>query len=115
MAQEIAEREKELREKQASMANMRNEYVQMTKNLLRIPERRRRKKEAAQRKAEAKLSQKQQSKSECQYQTFFDRIIKSRAFLSSDDDSSDGAPVRAPEDAGEDSPRPPRITDSEDS
>ncbi|KAK6741499.1 hypothetical protein RB195_009387 [Necator americanus] len=181
MAEEIAERERELRDKQASMANMRNEYVQMTKNLLRIPElveekkgrgggrrrkgeagdefvndssdmgswhggeggeehgerkkkdksakkasrkrrerraadagsgsegeedaheRRRRKKEAAERKAAAKLSQKQQAK------------IKSRAFLSSDDDSSDGAPVPVPEDAGEDSPRPPRITDSEDS
>ncbi|KAE9416876.1 hypothetical protein Angca_004307 [Angiostrongylus cantonensis] len=38
LAQEMEEREKELREKQASMANMRNEYVQMTKNLLRIPD-----------------------------------------------------------------------------
>ncbi|KAK6013696.1 tetratricopeptide repeat protein, partial [Ostertagia ostertagi] len=187
LAQEIEEREKELREKQASMASMRNEYVQMTKNLLRIPElvdekkggrgggggrrrrgeggdefvndssdmgswhgeegggergekrrkdkssskkaarrrrekraaeagsgsegeesaqeRRRRKKEAAERKSAAKLSQKQSAK------------IKSKAFLSSEEDSSDGAPVRAPEDVvpEEDSPRPPRITDSDDS
>lgn len=185
LAQEMEEREKELREKQASMASMRNEYVQMTKNLLRIPElveekkgrggggggrrrkgehgeefvndssdmgswqgeggegagdgerrkkdksskkaarkrrekraadagsgsegeestqeRRRRKKEAAERKATAKLSQKQSAK------------IKSKAFLSSDEDSSDGAPARAPKDAGDNSPKPPRITDSEDS
>ncbi|KAK6057488.1 putative ATP synthase F1, epsilon subunit [Cooperia oncophora] len=185
LAQEIEEREKELREKQASMASMRNEYVQMTKNLLRIPElvdekkggrgggggrrrkgeggdefvndssdmgswhgeegggdggerrrkeksaskkaarkrrekraaeagsgsegeesgqeRRRRKKEAAERKAAARLSQKQSAK------------IKSKAFLSSEEDSSDGAPVRVPEDVGDDSPRPPRITDSDDS
>uniref|UniRef100_A0A1I7XTC8 TPR_REGION domain-containing protein n=1 Tax=Heterorhabditis bacteriophora TaxID=37862 RepID=A0A1I7XTC8_HETBA len=39
-------------------------------------------------------------------------LVKSRAFLSSDDDSSDGAPPPQPEDI-EDSPRPPRITDSE--
>ncbi|KJH46483.1 tetratricopeptide repeat protein [Dictyocaulus viviparus] len=185
IAQEMEEREKELREKQASMANMRNEYVQMTKNLLRIPElvdekkggrsagsggrrrkgdvedefvndssdmgswhgeegaadgekrrkdksskkmsrkrrerkaaeagsgteedesaheRRRRKKEAAaDRKSNVKLSQKQTTK------------IKSRAFLSSDEDSSDGAPIRNTEDTGNESPRPPRITDSEDS
>ncbi|WKY00764.1 hypothetical protein Q1695_015079 [Nippostrongylus brasiliensis] len=184
LAQEIEERERELREKQKSMANMRSEYVKMTKNLLRIPElveekkgsrggggggrrrkgeggeefvndssdmgswhgeegqgdggerrkkdksskkasrkrrekraaeagsgsdeertaeRRKRKKEAADRKAAAKLSQKQTAK------------IKSKAFLSSDEDSSDGAPPPAPADVGDDSPRPPRITDSEDS
>ncbi|KAK5974817.1 RNA polymerase-associated protein CTR9 [Trichostrongylus colubriformis] len=182
LAQEIEEREKELREKQASMASMRNEYVQMTKNLLRIPElvdekkggrgggggrrrkgdvgdefvndssdmgswhgeegrgdgerrrkdksaskkaarkrrekraaeagsgsddesaqeRRRRRKEASERKSAAKLSQKQSAK------------IKSKAFLSSEEDSSDGAPVRVPEDVGDESPRPPRITDSDD-
>ncbi|VDM54221.1 unnamed protein product [Angiostrongylus costaricensis] len=171
LAQEMEEREKELREKQASMANMRNEYLvdekkggrsagsgrrrradvgdefvndssdmgswhgeegadggerrrkdKLSKKMSRkrrekraaetgsaseedesAQERRRRRKEAAERKSAAKLSQKQSSK------------IKSRAFLSSDEDSSDGGPVHAPEDPGNDSPRPPRITDSEDS
>ncbi|KAJ1355322.1 hypothetical protein KIN20_012666 [Parelaphostrongylus tenuis] len=172
LAQEAEERERELREKQASMANMRNEYLvdekkggrgsgsgrkrrgdvgdefvndssdmgswhgeegggeggerrrrdKSSKKMSRkrrekraaeagsgsdgeesAQERRRKKKDHAERKSAAKLSQKQSNK------------IKSRAFLSSDEDSSDGAPAHAPENLGNDSPRPPRITDSEDS
>ncbi|VDO20950.1 unnamed protein product [Haemonchus placei] len=85
------------REKRAAEANSGSEGEESAQ------ERRRRKREAAERKSAAKLSQKQSAK------------IKSKAFLSSEEDSSDGAPVRVPEDVGDESPRPPRITDSDDS
>ncbi|KAJ1371510.1 hypothetical protein KIN20_033475 [Parelaphostrongylus tenuis] len=38
LAQEVEEREQELREKEALRTEMRNDYVQMTKHLLRMPE-----------------------------------------------------------------------------
>ncbi|KAJ1371511.1 hypothetical protein KIN20_033962 [Parelaphostrongylus tenuis] len=63
----------------------------------------RRRKEAAERKSAAKLSKKQFNK------------IKSQAFLSSNENSSDGAPVHTPENSGADSARPSKIADLENS